>query len=186
MNIRTQYSKKNEKRQDTIKLILVIIELIVVVALIVTIIVTLRDIGLAEDYTSDAWIICKPGDYVNVREKPAKNGEIIGRFDCGDKFRTDWEVKNGFVHVFVSLEETEGWIHEGYVSAWEPEWKNGETATIIGDGRVACRRWQDGPRIDGRAGWVQPGTQIQVFYWTPEWCVTNRGYIRTEYLEVMK
>lgn len=183
MSLRTQYSKKSEKRQDVLKLIIVIVELIVAVALIIAIIITLRDIGLAEDYQSDAWIICKPGDYVKVRATPKKSGEVVGRFECGDRFRTDWEVKNGYIHVFVSLEVEEAWIHEGYVSAWEPEWKAGETMTISAEGRVACRRWCDGPRIDGKAGWVKPGTVVQIFYYTPEWCCTNRGYIRTEYLE---
>lgn len=175
-------SQKKKEKSDVTRIIWVIIQLLIVAAVIVGIIIALNDVGLADDYIADVYAICKPGDFVNVRATPKKNGEVVGRFDCGDKLRTDWETQNGYLHVFVSLEVDEAWIHLGYVSAWEPEWKAGETAVIVSDGRVACRRWCDGPRIDGRAGWVQPGTQIQVFYQTQEWCVTNRGYIRTEYL----
>lgn len=160
------------------------LEILAIVAVVWLLVWAVQGLGIAEDgYESDAWIICKPGDLVNVRACPSNKSTSIGLYECGYVFRTDWETKNGWIHAInLSLEETEGWIYAGYVSAWEPEWKAGETAVIESDGRVACRRWCDGPRIDGRAGWVQPGTQIQVFYQTPEWCVTNRGYIRTEYL----
>ena len=175
-------SQKKKEKSDVTRIILVIIQLLIVAAVIVGIIIALNDVGLADDYIADVYAICQPGDYVNVRATPKKNGEVVGRFDCGDKLRTDWETQNGYLHVFVSLEVDEAWIHLGYVSAWEPEWKAGEKMTISADGRVACRRWCDGPRITGKGGWVQPGTQIQVFYWTPEWSVTNRGYIKSEYL----
>jgi hypothetical protein len=174
--------REKKKTPEWVKWMILAAEIIAIVAVIWLIIEGLQVMGLAEDYRGDAWVICKPGDFVNVRSAPKKDAEVIGRFDCGDAFQTDWEAKNGFIHVFVSLEETEGWIFAGYVSAWEPEWREGETAEIVSDGRVACRRWCDGPRIDGRAGWVQPGTQVQIFYWTPEWAVTNRGYIKSEYL----
>ena len=160
------------------------LEILAIVAVVWLLVWAVQGLGIAEDgYESDAWVICKPGDLVNVRACPSNKSTSIGLFECGYVFRTDWEAKNGWIHAInLSLEETEGWIYAGYVSAWEPEWKAGETAVIESDGRVACRRWCDGPRIDGRAGWVQPGTQIQVFYWTPEWSVTNRGYLRSEYL----
>ena len=178
-------NQKKKEKKDVTRIICVVLQLLIVAAVIVGIIIALNDVGLADDYyESDAWVICKPGDLVNVRACPSNKSTSIGLFECGYVFRTDWEAKNGWIHAInLSLEETEGWIYAGYVSAWEPEWKAGETAVIVSDGRVACRRWCDGPRIDGRAGWVQPGTQIQVFYQTQEWCVTNRGYIRTEYLE---
>lgn len=176
-------NRKKEAKSDIARIIWVVIQLLIVAAVIVGIIIALNDVGLAdEDYVADVYAICQPGDFVNVRATPKKNGEVVGRFDCGDKLRTDWETQNGYLHVFVSLEVDEAWIHLGYVSAWEPEWKAGEMMTVSAEGRVACRRWCDGPRIDGRAGWVQPGTTVQVFYWTPEWAVTNRGYLRSEYL----
>ena len=38
--------------------------------------------------------------------------------------------------------------------------------------------------IDGeRLCWLKPMTELQVFWWTKEWCVTTRGMIRTEFLK---
>ena len=174
--------KHNAKR-----ILITALEILAIAAVVWVIVFFLQGMGLADgSYESDAWTVCMPGDYVNVRSKPGRNGEVIGRFECGEKVRTDWEIKNGYVHVFVSLEETEGWIHGGYVSAWEPEWLGGAEAAVVSDGRVACRRWTGGPRISGRGGWIQPGQTVQVWYRTPEWCVTNRGYLKSEYLEVSK
>ena len=172
---------KGEKKEksDIGKLLWTVLELLIVAAVIAGIVIALRDVGLAEDgYVSDGWVICKPGDYVNVRETPRKAGEIVGRFECGDRFRTDWVTRNGYLHVYVSLEVEEAWIHCGYVSAWEPEW-SGEVMAVSAEGRVALRKYQGGPRT----GWAKPGTAIQVYYSTPEWCVTTRGWIRTEFLE---
>ena len=179
-----KHSTKDSKWQDVRKWLIVLAELAVIVGLIIGVIVICQDLGVAEDsYVSDAWVICKPGDLVNVRACPSNKSTSIGLYECGYAFRTDWESHDGWIHAIdLPLEETEGWIYAGYVSAWEPEWRAGETAEITSDGRVACRRWCDGPRITGRGGWVQPGTTVQVFYWTPEWTVTNRGYIKTEYL----
>jgi hypothetical protein len=170
---------------DAWKWIRLALEIAAIVAVVWLLVWFLQGMGIAEDgYESDAWVICKPGDLVNVRACPSNKSTSIGLFECGYVFRTDWEVKNGWIHAInLSLEETEGWIYSGYVSAWEPEWKAGEKMTISAEGRVACRRWCDGPRIDGRAGWIKPGATVQVFYYTNDWCVTNRGYIRTEFLE---
>ena len=159
-------------------------ELLIIAAVVWLIVFFLKGMGLADGaYESDAWVICQPGEYVNVRRNPGKQAEVIGWFNAGDSFRTDWEIRDGWLHAYVSLEESEGWIYVGYVSAWEPEWKGGESAKVTASGRVACRKYCEGPRISGRGGWVQPGQEVQIWYRTPEWCVTNRGYIRTEYLE---
>jgi len=159
------------------------VELALIAGAIWLVVYFVQGLGLADGYESDAWIICRPGQFVNVREKPGKRAEVIGRFDAGDKFRTDWEIRDGWIHAKdLSLEITEGWIYVGYVSAWEPEAREGEAAEIIADGRVACREYCDGPRISGKGGWVKPGQTVQIWYWTPEWCVTNRGYIKTEFL----
>ena len=129
-------SQKKKEKSDVTRIILVLIQLLIVAAVIVGIIIALNDVGLADDYIADVYAICQPGDYVNVRATPKKNGEVVGRFDCGDKFRTDWETQNGYLHVFVSLEVDEAWIHLGYVSAWEPEWKAGEKMTISAEAMI--------------------------------------------------
>jgi hypothetical protein len=96
-------------------------------------------------------------------------------------------VQGEWLHVVdLSLEYTEGWISSRYMVFDEPEWMAGAEATVDADGRVAIRQYIDGPRVTGRAGWAKPGSTLQVFWWSKEWCYTNRGFIRSEYLEVMR
>ena len=35
------------------------------------------------------WIMCKPGSYVTIREKPNKNSAECGYLDSGEDFKTD-------------------------------------------------------------------------------------------------
>ena len=91
-----------------------------------------------------------------------------------------FKTGRGMLHaVDMSLEYTEGWVSLRYIVFDEPEWKAAEEKEICADGRVACRKWIDGDRI----GWLKPGAKVQVFYESREWCYTNRGYVRTEYLK---
>ena len=131
------------EKSDVKKIVIVAAELVLVAAAVWVIVSGLMAMGLAEDeYRSQAWVMCRPGDFVNVRAKPGTKAEVIGRFDCGDAFMTDWETRDGWIHaVELGLEETEGWIHLGYVSAWEPEWRNGEEAKVTG---TAAGRGRDG------------------------------------------
>lgn len=127
------------------------------------------------------WIMCKPGDYVNVRRTPSKNGMEVGRLDCGDGFLTDGTSSNGWIRVYGIGEYGEGWVYCGYVSIYEPRIV-GETYVCVAPNRVACRRWMDGPKAQNP--WLKNGSLVQVFVMTDEWAVTSRGYIRSEYLEV--
>lgn len=131
---------------------------------------------------SAEWVICKPGDFVNVRREPAKNSEAVGYLEAGDEFRTDGTVKNGFLKVTPFGENGAGWIFAGFVSEERPE-KDGGQYVCTAKKRVACRRWANGPRIRGRAGWLYNGGNVRVYYRTGEWSVTSRGYIRSEWLE---
>ena len=51
--------------------------------------------------------------------------------------------------------------------------------TIVAEGRVAARKWIEGPV----ARWIQPGETVTVFWMSSEWAVTDRGYIRSEYID---
>lgn len=171
-------------KREWLKWLKLAAELIVIAAVVWVIVFFLQGMGLADGSRSKLWVMCKPGDYVNVRAKPSTKAESIGYLQSGDWFYSDLETGNGWIHaVDMSLEETEGWVYVGYVVVEEPVWMGGEEATISADGRVACRRWCDGPRIEGRGGWVKPGATVQVFYRTGQWSLTNRGYIKTEYLK---
>lgn len=131
------------------------------------------------DDTLTVWILCKPGDYVNVRATPSTNAEQIGYLDPCDEITIDVNAKNGFFPITYPTFEREGYVSCRYVSTEKPEWKNGQVYSVSCNTRVAARRWMDGPRVS----WLVNGTEVQVFYYTPTWCVTNRGFIKTEYLE---
>jgi len=135
------------------------------------------------DDTATCWIICKPGAQVMIRQKASKDSKSLGWLEAGDSFRTDGKTRNGFVHALGVGDAGEGWIYSGFVATEEPA-EVCETYCCVAKTRVACRRWCGGPQIEGRAGWLYNGTDVQVFYIADGWAVTSRGYIRSEWLEV--
>ena len=136
----------------------------------------------SEDKTITCYVLCEPGDYVNVRSAPNKKAESAGYLECGDGFETNAESRNGFIRVLGVGEFDQGWVYSGFVVTEKPE-PVFESYYCVAPSRVACRRWCDGPRIDGRAGWLYNGSVVQVFYRAEGWGVTSRGYIRSEWLE---
>ena len=134
----------------------------------------------AENRTVRAWVICQPGDYVNVRAKASRASGSIGRLETGDAVELDGKTRSGYAHIVnAGLEEDEAWIHAGYLAFDKPEW-SGERMEIASQARVACRKYADGPV----RCWLTAGAEVQVFWRTEEWSVTNRGFIKTMYLEV--
>ena len=127
---------------------------------------------------ADCWVMCSPGDYVNIRRSPDRHSEACGWAETGMRFRTDWVEKNGFVHLLGVTEYGEGWISAGYVVYEEPRILDTETA-ITGKGRVASRKHIGGDRKK----WMKPGDTVTVYSAADGWAVTDRGWIRTEYLE---
>lgn len=126
------------------------------------------------------FILCNPGSYLNARSKPNKHSSLIGYLYCGDYVETDGQEKGEYIHCTnLTFETDEGWIYAGYLVDEEPEIRE-FTATVVASGRVACRNNVGGKRIR----WLKPGTVVTVYAYSEEWCVTNRGYIRTEYLEI--
>lgn len=131
----------------------------------------------AEEMRVKAWILCQPKDYINVREKASKKSSVVGRLDPGDDVETDGVSRGGFCHVYGGFEQADAWIFAGYVTEEEPEWIDRE-GTIVSPYRVACRKYIDGPR----RRWVYGGDTVRVYWKTATWCVTNRGFIKTEYI----
>lgn len=134
-----------------------------------------------DERLATVWVMCKPGDYINVRRTPSKNAMEVGRLDPCDSFLTDGTSSNGFIRAYGIGEYGEGWVYCGYVSIYEPK-PVFETYACVAPNRVACRRWMDGPKTQNP--WLKNGSTVQVFYLTEEWAVTSRGYIRSEWLEV--
>ena len=129
-----------------------------------------------EDDLDPVWVLCQPDSYVNIRERPNKQSARAGYAECGDRFLTDGKIRNGFLHVYASVEAGEGWIKTGYLVWTEPE-KVFETRRIESDGRVNARRTIGGER----RCWLKSGEEIKV-YWMADWAVTNRGFVKTEYI----
>lgn len=126
------------------------------------------------------FILCNPKTPVNVRIRPKKGTDIVGRLDFGDSITTDGKTRNGFLHVMGIGEAGEGWIREGYAVDDQPEELERARANVAASGRVMSYR-----RIGGsKNGWVNVGTDVRVLAVSEEWAVTSRGYIRTKYLEV--
>ena len=152
-----------------------IIEILLIVAVVYGV-VTFVTQSIAEEEQT-AYVICS--DFVNVRPCPNKKGEEIGRLEAGDSVVLDGKKKNGYLHcIDLSFEQSEGWIYKGYIVYDKPEFVN-QNATVVSKGRLAARRYIAGKRIR----WIKPLTTIKVYYWSEEWCVTNKGYIMSKYLE---
>jgi len=135
----------------------------------------------AADETVSCWILCKPGSQVNARRTPDRRGQIVGYLEAGDEFRTDGTAKGGYIRVIGLGEYGEAWVYAGYVVTEKPE-TVGERYVCVAKSRVACRRWVDGPQVDGRP-WLVNGSTVDVFLTADGWAVTSRGYIKEEWLE---
>ena len=132
-----------------------------------------------EDY--DCWILCQPDSWVNARENPTKKSMELGRLDCGDHVYTDGVTKNGFLHVWgLSFEFNEGWVHKGYVVYSEPYRPYVYDTTIQSNGRVQARKTING----ARRCWLRDGDKIRVYMVSSEWSVTNKGFVKTEYIDL--
>lgn len=153
-----------------------LILLILAVALINPVIWLDKAVADTERY----FILCNPQTVLNARLSPSKHGSLVGYFMCGDSVTIDERQKNGFQHCLeLSFEVDEGWIAKGHLVEDEPVIEE-TLATVVASGRVACRNKVGGRRIR----WLKPGAVVTVYAYSEEWCVTNRGYIRTEYLEI--
>ena len=140
--------------------------------------ILLCTVASAERIQEEVWVLCMPDSEVNVRERPKKTGEIFGGAMCGACMWTDNVKKNGYIHVLdLAAESDTGWISARYVVYDEPVEVNA-VMEIRSDGRVACRRWING-KINS---WIMNGDRLTVYWMSPSWAVTSRGYIRSEFL----
>ena len=174
--------KKNFMETELFKWLKVIVELIIIAAIIVAAVLFLQDLGLADEAEQHdvMYVICTPGDIVNIRPHPNKHGEPEGFLEPGDMVFVDGKKRNGYVHcVLMHNEAGEGWVFAGYLVEDEPEFLN-RNATIVSKGRLAARKYVGGKRTR----WLKPMATVRVYYWTDEWCVTNCGYVQSRYLEV--
>jgi hypothetical protein len=178
--------KKNFFESNLWMWIKLILEIAFIVAVIWIVITVCNDLGLwlskskAEEAYDTMYVICTPGDTVNVRPYPNKRGEPEGFLEPGDRVYVDGKTRNGYVHcVEMTNESGSGWVFAGYLVWDEPEELNC-TATVVSKGRLAARKYVGGKRTR----WLKPMATAKVYYWSDEWAVTNCGYVQSQYLEV--
>ena len=137
------------------------------------------DIAYAEEAYGRIWILCDPESYVCIRSGPGKSADTFGGTTCGRSLETDGKRKNGFIHVInLASEMDSGWVSTMHVVSEEPEAMK-QTAIVVSNGRLAARSG-----IDGKVRkWLKPMERVTVLYWTSAWCLTDRGYVKSEFLE---
>jgi len=155
-----------------------VLEIVLIILLVYGAICLYNSFGFADEMYDEAYVLC--ADYVNIRMKPTKKSESIGRFECGEKIWLDGKKRNGYLHcVNLSLESDTGWIHSGFVVFDEPERVN-QSAVIVSKGRLAARKYVNGKRTR----WLKPLASLKVYWWSDDWCVTDCGYVQSKYLEL--
>ena len=160
------------------KILKTIAEIILIVFVTYAIITVLNSIAFSEDLI-EAWVICQPHDYINVRMKPKRQSMAVGYAEDGDSILTDGKRQNGFLRCYGIGEDGVGWIHSGYVVYEEPTLVN-KLAYSISSARVACRKY-----IGGKVRkWLKNLDEVMVYWMTDDWCVTNEGFVKTDYLEM--
>jgi len=172
------------------KIIRTVLEILLITLAIYAIITACRWLGISEAFAEDsypgdesiiAYVICMPGDYVNVRPFPSTRHDRSGYLEAGDEIYLDGRKKNGFVHIVnAHTESGEGWVYKGYIVYDEPERVN-QKAVVSCNGRLSARRYIGGKRRK----WLQPQQTVKVYYWTDEWALTDSGYVQSKYLDLV-
>lgn len=135
---------------------------------------------LAEPALTEAWVLCQPDSWVNIRSRPSSKGEKTGYLESGDRIWIDGKTKDGYAHIDrASTEAGEGWVHAGYIVFEEPE-LIGKRCWIRANGRVAARRTIDGDR----RCWLVDGSEVSVIQVAGDWALTDEGFVKTEYIDL--
>lgn len=152
-------------------------ELAMIALFILVLIWFFRDVAHAETKT-EMYVLCQPDSFLNVREFPKKTSNQIGYLMLGDKVTTDGVEKRGFLHIIGFGESGEGWVCKSYLVDNNPQVETVK-AWIDSKGRVAVRTYPNGPR----SRWMRDGEELILYAASDEWSVTNKGFIKTFYLE---
>lgn len=124
------------------------------------------------------WVMCQPKGEVRVRKRPSIDSEEVARVYPMDEVEVD-KVQGRWRHITIGCETGEGWIRDDHLSATEPECFPEGKIFITTRGKLAVRKSING-EVKRK---VKKGTKVKVFYKSDDWCVTDIGYIKTEFLE---
>ena len=145
---------------------------------VLMLVVLLFGIAVADD---TYYVLCDPESFVYIREFPKKNSREWGFLYYGDSVEVDGKKRNGYWHVDgVNTETGDGWVKGLFLDDNEPILMSAHEYIVVSCGRLAARNGVNGKRH----GWLKPGTKVKVYGMSEEWAVTNKGYVKAEYLEV--
>lgn len=182
--------KKRFRDTELWKVLRTLLELAALGAVIAGIVLLFMAAGISEGMAEEwdgheeeyeiAYAICVKDDHVNVRPFPSTKHERSSELDPGELIYLDGQKRNGFYHVVgLNNESGDGWVHKGYIVFDEPVLEDRD-ATVICRGRLHARKNVNGEH----RRWIHGGETIHVYYRSDEWCSTDHGYVRTEYLEL--
>ena len=184
--MRLQYDRTEDRQTRRNRIIVVAVLAVVFFFLVIEgcwignmIAIFISDAEAEEMDGYECFVICQPDGLVNIRSKPKKSAAEIGWATCGTRLLTNGKIRNGYLFVYdLAAEVSTGWISVRYITEEQPK-EIGERMVIRAEGRVACRKWMDGKIVK----WYRDGDQVMVHWMADGWAVTDRGYIRYEYLE---
>lgn len=160
------------------KLLVTFLEIILIALVIFFAVSFLNSIGYADGLIT-AYVLCQPDDYINVRINPSKHSDVVGYAEVADPITTDGKIQNGYLQCFGIGENGTGWIHTGYIVYDEPVEVN-RMGCSVSRCKLAARKY-----IGGKVRkWLKNLDEFMVYWMSDEWCVTSRGFIKTEFVEL--
>lgn len=177
MNPQSNYTTSCRDRKDLIYMICGIISIGVLIGVAIASVIFC---STAYGETEDRWVICQPDSFLNIREEPTKNANVCGWLFLGDQVQTDGKTNGGFIHIInASTESGDGWVAARYLME-TPTKVRTVTGYIEARSRVAVRSQPGGKRTR----WAKPGETVTVYCYGSEWTVTNKGFIRSEFVAI--
>lgn len=155
----------------------------ILVAIFLTLIAVLTVLRISKVNAegTTCYVFCDPDSFVTIRSEPKRKSVEVGGATFGSELKTDGKICNGYLHVYdLAAEEDEGWISTGYV-VYDPPMITSYKALVVSNGKLTARK-----SIGGKMKkMLRPMTEVKVFCESDEWCLTNYGYVMTEYLETV-
>ena len=149
-------------------------------ALFLVLIVGTVSVHAEDDHYIEAWVLCQPDSYINIRSFAKKDAAVAGYLWSGDRIWLDGKSRKGFMHcVGMGIEPGDGWVAKGYIVYSEPR-EDGHVYRIDSNGRVAARRTVGGTR----RRWMRNGDEVTVYMVSGEWCLTSQGFIKTDCIDL--
>jgi hypothetical protein len=125
------------------------------------------------------------GSYLNAREWPNPNANLIGRLDRGLLVIVT-ETDGDYSRVTFVKDNSSGWVMTKYLSTTKPEELPVGTYVIASDCRVAVRK--EANTNAKKVLWKYPGDELTVLSWVMQdnvlWAKVKGGYIMGKYLEL--